>query len=176
MFRRIFAFLLLAWLLGFAWFAVLLPRPAGEEETDGIVAVTGAGGRIERAVEALQLGWSDKLLVSGVDSEVKPGELAAEYDIPAPLMDCCITLGYDAVDTRTNAAETARWAANGNMASVRLVTSDWHMRRAAYDLGLALGEDVEIVRDAVPGEPKLSMLFLEYHKFLFGHAGRWLDL
>lgn len=176
MFRRIFAFLLLAWLLGFAWFAVLLPRPAGEEETDGIVAVTGAGGRIERAVEALQLGWSDKLLVSGVDSEVKPGELAAEYDIPAPLMDCCITLGYDAVDTRTNAAETARWAANGNMASVRLVTSDWHMRRAAYDLGLALGEDVEIVRDAVPGEPKLSMLFLEYHKFLFGHAGRWLAL
>jgi len=176
MIRRFLAFLLLAWLLGFAWFAVFLPQPAGDEKTDGVVVVTGAGGRIERGIEVLQQGWSKKLLVSGVDSEVKPGELAAEYDIPMPLMDCCITLGYDAVDTRTNAAEAASWAADNRMRTVRLVTSDWHMRRAAYEMQSSLTGDTEIVRDAVTTEPKLSMLFLEYHKYLFGHLARWLNL
>ena len=176
MLRRILAFVVLLWALGFAVFAVLLPRPAGEEKTDGIVVVTGAGGRIERGVTALQEGWSKRLLVSGVDPEVKPGELSAEYAIPERLMDCCITLGYDAVDTRSNAAEAAQWAAAGRMKSIRLVTSDWHMRRAAFELDALLAGKVSIVRDAVPSEPKLSMLFLEYHKYLFGYLGHWFDL
>ncbi|RVQ67538.1 YdcF family protein [Croceicoccus ponticola] len=176
MFRRIFSFLLLVWALGFAAFAMLLPQPADDTRTDGVVVVTGAGGRIERGVEALQQGWSKKLLVSGVDSEVKPEELAAEYDIPMRLMDCCITLGYEAVDTRSNAAESATWVRQQKLKSIRLVTSDWHMRRAAHDLSLTLDSNVEVVRDAVPSEPKLSMLFLEYHKFLIGHAAQWLNL
>lgn len=176
MLRRFFSFVLLAWVLGFAWFAVLLPQPAEAGKTDGVVVVTGAGGRIERGIEAVREGWSRKLLVSGVDREVKAEELAAEYDIPMRLMRCCITLGYDAVDTRTNAAEAAAWAAENRMRTVRLVTSDWHMRRAAFELGNQFGSEVTIVRDAVPSEPKLSMLFLEYHKFLFGWLARWLDV
>lgn len=176
MFRRIFAFLLLAWLLGFAWFAVLLPQPADDTKTDGVVVLTGAGGRIERGIEAVGEGWSRKMLVSGVDREVKPEELAAEYDIPAALMECCITLGYDAVDTRTNAAETAQWAIDNKLTTLRLVTSDWHMRRAAFELETSIDPDIEILRDAVTSEPSFAMLFLEYHKFLLGHVARWLDL
>jgi len=176
MFRRIFAFLLLAWALGFAVFAMVLPQPAGDQATDGVVALTGAGGRIERGVAVLENGWSGQLLVSGVDPEVKPEELAAEYDIPAQVMECCITLGYDAVDTRSNAEETAAWIHERKLSSVRLVTSDWHMRRAAHDLSVSLNSDITVVRDAVPSEPRLSMLFLEYHKFLIGYVGHWLDL
>ncbi|WP_066558553.1 YdcF family protein [Croceicoccus bisphenolivorans] len=176
MFRRIFAFLLLFWAIGFAVFAMFLPQPAGDTRTDAVVVLTGAGGRIERGVTALQEGWSDRMLVSGVDREVKPEELAAEYDIPADLMECCITLGYDAVDTRSNAAETATWARANKLKSLRLVTSDWHMRRAAHDLGVAMDGDVKIVRDSVASEPRFSMLFLEYHKFIIGTVARWLDL
>lgn len=176
MFRRIFAFLLLSWAIGFATFAMVLPQPAGKDRTDGVVVLTGAGGRIARGVEALDQGWSRRMLVSGVDPEVKPDELAAEYDIPARLMECCIQLGYEAVDTRSNAAEAAAWVRENELRSVRLVTSDWHMRRAARELGMALGGDVTIVRDSVPSEPRLSMLFLEYHKLIFGTVARWLDL
>jgi hypothetical protein len=94
LFRRIGAALLLAWVLGFLWFALALPRPAGTQKTDGVIALTGAGGRIPRAIEVLRAGQARKLLVAGVASEVKPGEFAAEYEVSPPLLACCVTLGF----------------------------------------------------------------------------------
>ncbi|ARU16646.1 YdcF family protein [Croceicoccus marinus] len=176
MIRRILSFLLLVWAIGFIWFAALPPRPAGDEKTDGIVVLTGGAGRIERGVEALREGWSPAMLVSGVGREVKDAELAAQFDIPARLMRCCITLGYDAVDTRTNAEETAAWIAANDVTSIRLVTADYHMRRAASDLRRQVGSDVTILRDAVHTEPSLAMLFLEYHKLLIGWVAALFDL
>ena len=38
---RVLAFALLLYALGYALFAVLLPRPAGDERTDAIVVLTG---------------------------------------------------------------------------------------------------------------------------------------
>ncbi len=67
-------------------------------------------------------------------------------------MACCVTLGFQSVDTRSNAAETARWIADNKFRSVRLVTTDWHMRRAAGELSAALPGDVELIRDAVPSQ------------------------
>ncbi|GGD72091.1 YdcF family protein [Croceicoccus mobilis] len=176
MIRRILSFILLVWAIGFIWFAMMLPRPAGDDTTDGIVVLTGGGGRIERGLEALREGWSPEMLVSGVGREVKPREFAAEYRIENSLMRCCITLGYDAVDTRTNASETAHWVEDGGKTSLRLVTADYHMRRAASELRRQVGSDITIVRDAVPTEPSLAMLFLEYHKLLIGWVGNLLDL
>ena len=41
-FRRLLSLLLLAWALGFIWFAVFLPQPVIEPmRTDGVVALTG---------------------------------------------------------------------------------------------------------------------------------------
>ena len=176
MIRRILSFLLLVWAIGFIWFAALPPRAAGEDTTDGVVVLTGGAGRIERGVEAVREGWSPAMLVSGVGREVKDAELAAQFDIPAGLMNCCITLGYDAVDTRTNAEETAAWIAANDIQSIRLVTADYHMRRAASDLRRQVGPDVTIVRDAVHTEPSLAMLFLEYHKLLIGWVAALFDL
>ena len=81
-------------------------------------------------------------------------------------MSCCITLGYESVDTRSNATEAARWIAANQLASVRLVTSDWHMRRAAYELRRTLPGAVTLIEDAVPTRPSLNMLFVEYSKLL----------
>jgi uncharacterized SAM-binding protein YcdF (DUF218 family) len=111
-------------------------------------------------------GAARRMLVTGVDDEVKPHEFAVEYDVPARLMDCCVTLGFSALDTRGNARETAEWVERGDIRSLRLVTSDWHMRRAALELGHALPDDTRMVRDAVRTEPSLWTLFLEYHKLL----------
>ena len=76
------------------------------------------------------------------------------------------TLGFAALDTRGNARVTAEWVAQRKVRSLRLVTSDWHMRRAALELENALPEGTTVVRDAVRTEPSLWILFLEYHKLL----------
>lgn len=167
MILRFFCFLLLFWMIGFVWFAVDLPRPAGDDvSTDSIVVLTGGPKRIEHALQMLEAKKSAHLLISGVDRDVKPRELAAEYDRPDDLFDCCIDLGFQAVDTRSNALETARWTARREDTSLRLVTSDWHMRRAKLELERAVPTDIKIIADAVPSAPSLGTLFKEYNKYL----------
>ncbi len=166
MFRRIASLLLLAWLFGFVWFAIALPRSAGPVKTDGVVVYTGGEGRIGRGLEALRKGWAPRLLVSGVDREVRPSEFEAEYDVSPRLMDCCVTLGFESFDTRSNALEASHWLARHEYKSVRLVTTDWHMRRAAYELERAKPKGVTVIRDAVQSRPSFKILFLEYHKLI----------
>lgn len=166
MVRRIVSLIVLVWLIGFVWFAIALPRPHEGGKSDAVVVLTGGGGRIDRGLEALDRGWAPRMLVSGVDREVRPGEFQAEYKVPAALMACCVTLGFQSVDTRSNAREAAQWIAQNKLRSVRLVTTDWHMRRAARDLGALLPGDVTVIRDAVPSQPRFRTLFLEYNKLL----------
>lgn len=170
MFKRLAGLLLLSWLLGFIWFAAWLPKPVAGGKSDGVVVLTGGGGRIGRGLEALGKGWAKRMLVSGVDREVKPREFAVQYKVPAKTMACCVTLGFDSVDTRSNARETARWVARNKFKSLRLVTTDWHMRRAAFELDRVNPPGVRVIRDAVPSHPSFETLFREYHKLL----ARWL--
>ncbi len=167
---RILSALLLFWMLGFAWFAIALPQPMDGEKTDAIVVLTGGAKRIDRGLEALENKWAPKMLISGVDREVKTAELAAEYGKPVRLFDCCIDLGFDAVDTRSNGGETAKWIAENDYKSIRLVTTDWHMRRARYEIEHVLPDDITVRPDAVRSEPTLETLFLEYHKYLLSLA------
>jgi uncharacterized SAM-binding protein YcdF (DUF218 family) len=170
---RAVAALLIAWLLGFTWFAAALPQPVPpSEKTDVIVVATGGMGRISRGLEMLRAGAADRLLVSGVDHAVRPGEFSAEYKVSEEEMECCVILGFAALDTRGNARETANWIKEGEYRSLRLVTSDWHMRRSAGELEQALPEGVRVIEDAVPTEPALGTLFLEYHKLLASWLGR----
>ncbi|HKT85393.1 MAG TPA: YdcF family protein [Novosphingobium sp.] len=166
MFRRTIAFAVLAWLFGFLWFAMALPQPFGEGRTDAIIVLTGSTGRIEHAVKLLEKGRASRLLVSGVDREVKPHEFAAQFGVSPQLLKCCVTLGYRAYDTRSNAIEAAAWVSEHKARSVRLVTADWHMRRAMLELSHEMPADVEMKADAVPSRPSLGVLFLEYHKLL----------
>lgn len=166
MISRAAAFLAIVYAFGFLWFAAALPQPAADTATDAVVVPTGGPGRIDRGLALLGRGRARELLVTGVDREVRPGEFAAEYKVSPATMRCCVTLGFAAVDTRSNAAETAAWAKARRYRSLRLVTTDWHMRRAAHELARALPPGVAIVRDAVPSRPKLGILFLEYNKLL----------
>lgn len=164
--RRVLAMPLILWALGFIWFAVALPQPGPQSETDAIVVPTGSGGRIQRGLEMLQLGAAEQMLVTGVDASVQPGEFVAEFEVPQRVMDCCVTLGFSALDTRGNARETREWLAAREYTSLRLVTADWHMRRAALELQAQLPENVEVIRDAVRSEPSFGTLFMEYHKLI----------
>jgi uncharacterized SAM-binding protein YcdF (DUF218 family) len=165
MIKRLFALVLLIWMLGFAWFALFLPQPAPIAKTDAVVVLTGGANRIDRGLEILEAKKARRLLISGVDLDVKPAELAAEYDRPVKLFECCIDLGFRAVDTRSNALETARWAARNKVKTLRLVTHDWHMRRALLELRIALPDGIKVTADAVHSEPSFTVLFREYHKY-----------
>jgi uncharacterized SAM-binding protein YcdF (DUF218 family) len=170
--RRALSAVVLAWALGFLWFAIALPGPAEAVVTDAVIVPTGAAGRIERGLQVLGAGEARALLVTGVDPEVRPAEFAGQFGVPVETMACCVTLGFSAVDTRGNAAETAEWVRARRVRSLRLVTTDWHMRRAAGELARTLPGDVEVVRDAVPSQPSLRILFLEYHKLLASLVSR----
>lgn len=162
------------WAIGFIVYAVTLPRPAGLEKTDAIVVATGGQGRIDRGLVVLRAGAARQLLVTGVDRDVKPAEFAAEYGVEPRLMECCITLGKAAEDTRGNAAETAEWMARNKFTSLRLVTADWHMRRTAVELTSALPPGVRVVEDAVSRAPSLRTLFVEYHKLIASFLSQFL--
>lgn len=53
-------------------------------------------------------------------------------------VECCVVLGYAAEDTRGNAAETADWMRREGFTSLRIVTADYHMRRARLAFAAAL--------------------------------------
>ena len=177
MIRRVLSLMFLAWAIGFLWFVVALPRPAETAAvTDAVIVPTGGAGRIARGLEVLDKQLAKKMLVSGVDPKVRPSEFAAEFGVSPEEMACCVTLGFAAVDTRSNAAETAKWVAQNEVRSLRLVTTDWHMRRAAGELDRTLPDHVTVIRDAVSSRPDLGTLFLEYHKLLASRAAGLADL
>lgn len=170
MISRALSTLLLVYVLGYALFAVLLPKPADDRKTDGIVVLTGGAKRIERGLDLVARGRAERLLISGVDRVVRPGELAAQYQAQAALFECCVDLGRESVDTRSNGAETARWVKQKKFDSVRLVTTDWHMPRARFELSQQLGGDVDVLSDAVQSNPSFRALFTEYNKYLLRRA------
>lgn len=166
MILRFAAFILLAYALGFLGFAVTLPQPLGDVQTDAVVVPTGGSGRIARGLNVVRAGKARQMFVSGVDPEVRPQEFAEQFKVTGQEMDCCVTLGFLAVDTRSNAGEVAQWVTENKVASLRLVTTDWHMRRASGEIRGAIADDVVIYEDAVPSSPDLPQLFLEYNKLL----------
>jgi uncharacterized SAM-binding protein YcdF (DUF218 family) len=166
---RGFSFFALVYLLGYAFFAVALPRPAGTDPTDAIVVLTGGPKRIERGLELMEQRTARRMLVSGVARTVRRPELAAQYGY-APLFECCIDLGRESVDTRSNADEVARWVEKNKFRTVRLVTTDWHMPRAAFEARRQLGDGVTVLGDAVESNPSFRQLFMEYNKYLLRRA------
>ncbi|MEA3030938.1 MAG: hypothetical protein QOG13_2263 [Sphingomonadales bacterium] len=167
---RILVALLLAYAAGYGAFALTLPGPAGDEPTDAIVVLTGGTGRLDRGFALIGRGLARRMLISGVARTVRPQELAAAYHVRPRLFECCITLGREAFDTRSNADEVARWLEREPVRSIRLVTNDLHMRRARYELEKRIGAEVTIVSDAVPTEADARQIFVEYNKFLLGWA------
>lgn len=166
MIARLAGFLGLLYAIGFLVFAVTLPTPIGHTRTDAVLVPTGGPGRIARGLEVLREGDARRMFVSGVDPEVTPAEFAREFDVRPSEMRCCVTLGFLAVDTRSNAGEAAQWLATNDVRTVRLVTTDWHMRRAAAELKHSIPDTVTVIEDAVPSDPALGQLFLEYNKLL----------
>ena len=130
------------------------------------VLAAGGGLALANLADRARGELAGSATVQIVDPEVTPAEFASEFDVPRRTMECCVKLGYLAVDTRSNAGEAAQWLKEHDYTSVRLVTTDWHMARAASEFAGTLPPQIDVLKDAVPSHPNLPTLFLEYNKLL----------
>jgi len=176
--------LIVVWGVGFTRFVEAIPRaePGGEAKADAIVVLTGGAQRLGAGFRLLREGRGANLFVSGVHGDVTASDLhalavlhetAGEKDYPR----CCVEFGTDAQDTKGNAKEIAAWARTKNVASLIMVTSNYHMQRAFLELRATLPE-VRVHRHAVIARTvmlgslwrwpsSLVLLVGEYHKFLW---------
>jgi len=178
MIKRLAALVALVYALGFVLFAFTLGKPAAATAgpTDAAVVLTGGSGRIEHAVDVLRDGKAKRLLVAGADPSVTKSDLGRRLRGSGNLIKCCVDLGSESVDTRSNAEEASRWLRTHGFHSVRLITSDWHMRRARYEFEKVLVAKFPLVTDAVPTEPSFLTLFGEYNKLVLRRIAVWADL
>lgn len=179
-FLTLIAIVALVWLVGLFVFAdrVRNLTPADEPaRADAIVALTGPSAeRVNAAVRLLEQGKGRRLLISGVNREVRRQELRALTPGSNRLFNCCVDLGFEAEDTSGNAREIAAWAQTKGYDSLIVVTSDYHMPRSLVEIHAA-APDVTLTPFAV-STPSLDdsrwwraavtarRMTLEYMKYL----------
>jgi uncharacterized SAM-binding protein YcdF (DUF218 family) len=140
-FLTFIAVLVLIWTIGLFAFADRVrgftpaPEPA---RADAIVALTGPSAeRVNAAVRLLEQDKGRRVLISGVNREVRRQELRALTPGSNRLFNCCVDLGFEAEDTTGNAQEIAAWAEAKGYDSLIVVTSDYHMPRALTEIRAA---------------------------------------
>ena len=131
----------IAVMAGFAAFIESLPAPASTaaRAADGIVALTGEGRRLVPAMDLLEKGMGQRLLITGVNPATSKSDLKNLLH-GGELFDCCVDLGFTALDTRGNAQETASWAHSHGYTSLIIVTADYHMPRSLVEFGSQMPE------------------------------------
>jgi uncharacterized SAM-binding protein YcdF (DUF218 family) len=151
------------------------PAPA-----DGIVVLTGASSneRIAAAVDLLAAHRGRRVLVSGVNRVVSREELRTASNTVRRLYDCCVDLGFNSVDTVSNARETAEWAKSMRFRSLTIVTTDYHMPRAMLELRAVLRPPAFTLQTYAVPTPALKarqwwrspraarLMVVEYSKYL----------
>ena len=142
----------LIWLVGLFAFADRVrgftptPEPA---RADGIVALTGPSAeRVNAAIRLLEQDKAERVLISGVNREVRRQELRELTPGSNRLFNCCVDLGFEAETTNGNAQEIAAWARAKGYDSLIVVTSDYHMPRSLLELRSA-APDLELTPYAV---------------------------
>ena len=108
--------------------------PAEKPKADAVVVLTGGTQRIDQAVNLLETGTGQRLLISGVHPDTSAARIREMTRAPQSLFVCCVDLGYDAIDTVGNALETAKWVRAHNYRRVLVVTSNYHMPRSLLEL------------------------------------------
>jgi uncharacterized SAM-binding protein YcdF (DUF218 family) len=143
---------------------------------DGIVVLTGGSSRVSDAMDLLAAGYGKRLLISGVHPTNDVSDISRTLPDNHKLLNCCVDLDRSAINTRSNAAETRRWARERGFTSLIVVTSNYHMPRAIVELSHAM-PDVTLIPFAVVGdkwreEPwwtssaTLRLLLSEYAKYV----------
>ena len=169
------------WGVGLLAFAsrVAHATPAADPgRAQGIVALTGGSRRrLTAAMALLQAGRAQRLLISGVNPHTTRQQIRrVARAVAGPVYDCCVALGFEAIDTVGNAREASEWARARGYDHLILVTADYHMPRALLELRGAMPR-VTLIPYPVATEdvaarrwwktPQgLRLMVMEYDKYL----------
>lgn len=163
---------------GFAGFVSGIPdtERSASPKGDAIVVLTGAAERISDAINLLADGHARRLLISGVNPDTTKEQLARLHPRAAHWLDCCVDLGFRALNTAGNAAETRQWVRRYGFQSLIVVTSGWHMPRSLLEMQRTVPEVILMPYPVVAGNgfPKdwwrqpgtVRLLVGEYVKYL----------
>jgi uncharacterized SAM-binding protein YcdF (DUF218 family) len=144
----------------------LSPR---DTRADAIVVLTGGRGRVEEGVRLYQAGQGKKLFLIGVDPSVKKRELYRGSEAGD------VYLEQNSRNTLENAIYARDLIMKHKVASIKLITSRYHMKRSTILFRNALPKEVAIYPYPVdssnvkeewwrhPGSFKL--LFSEFYKY-----------
>ena len=134
-------------------FVLTLPKPHliadgadgadGPIIADGIVVPTGGQARLHAGLDLLAQGRAPHLLLSGVGVGITKDMIAQSLALDparAKQLACCVTLDFQAENTEGNARAAQKWADEGGLSRILLVTSDYHMPRAALEFAYHLKE------------------------------------
>jgi uncharacterized SAM-binding protein YcdF (DUF218 family) len=129
-----------ALIFGFVIFSVSVTRDEvrGWDKADGIVVLTGGDNRVEAGAKLMSEGRAKRMLISGVNRKVTRDEMRRLLGLDAQTFNCCVDLGYEALDTVGNADETRTWANTNGYTRLIIVTSRYHMPRSLAELALAM--------------------------------------
>ncbi len=138
--------------LGFVLFAATVVRAPTEEppNADGIVVLTGGEQRLLEGARLLAEKRAGRMLVTGVNRRTGRDDLHRLSQLDAETFQCCVDLGYQALDTGGNADETRTWADLNHFRRLIVVTASYHMPRSLAELKLALPEAELIPHPVVP--------------------------
>ena len=128
-------------LIGFVVFVFKVERQAVrlEQKADGMIVLTGGADRIPDAIELFSKGHASRMLITGVNPGITRAEIGRLNPKYRELIECCVDLGYEALNTFGNAREARRWAEQNSIKnSLIVVTSNYHMPRALAELYDAL--------------------------------------
>jgi uncharacterized SAM-binding protein YcdF (DUF218 family) len=165
-------------ILGFFLFAAFATRAVVDEplRADGIVVLTGGEARIAEAGRLLEGGKARRLLISGVNRRTSREDLRRLTGARRQLFDCCVDIGYEALDTFGNADEARAWASQWQFSSLIIVTASYHMPRSLAEIALVMPGATLVPHPVIPrklqGAPwwlrtdAARTLVSEYLKFL----------
>ena len=171
------------WLISFLQFfsSIPLTNLNKNSNADAIIVLTGGDNRLAAGFKLLSKGQANLLFVSGVNRSVTQSDiwqLSQEqgFSVSSELINCCVKLGYNALDTRENAIESAKWIKENKIKSIFLVTSNYHMRRSHSEFSLRIPKVSILKYPVVVNNVMLNdwwlhprsmgVLLSEYHKFI----------
>ncbi len=169
--------------IGFIWFAdnVTSQPLTHPPRAEAIVALTGGPDRIAEAMSLLASGHGERLLITGVNPGTTFPEIIELNPKYRHLFECCVDLGYEAINTVGNAQEAEHWVrAHRIQQSLIVVTSAYHMPRALAEMrhrlpGVAL-HPVAVMPDRLRTSTwwqdirAVQLMGREYVKFLVAKA------
>ncbi len=145
----------LAWSSALAWFVMTIPGVAAPvtEKAQALVVLTGGMDRIEHALDMLAQKEAPLLYISGVDERATAEQIIVE-NTDAKLRERVYQSGGEIVidrlarSTVSNAEQTAAFLKKRHITSIRLITANYHMRRALHEFHNAM-PDVRIIPEPV---------------------------